>query len=99
MHRWPVKSVTQGGERAFPIHMSSLMSFIMYFLMRFNCSDLGMQSQRLLSASSKSCLSPTNTMKNNAKFENLRHLEGIKISKLKTQNSKLKPYNSEVETR
>jgi hypothetical protein len=33
------------------------------------------------------CLSPTNTMINNAKFENLRLLEGIKISKLKTQTS------------
>jgi hypothetical protein len=48
------------------------------------------------------CLSPTKTMKNNAKFENLRHLEGIKISKLKTQNSnqiilRWKPDSSEIE--
>jgi hypothetical protein len=50
----------------------------------------------------ESCLSPTKTMKNNAKFENLRHLEGIKISKLKTQNSnqiilRWKPDSSEIE--
>ena len=39
------------------------------------------------------CLSPENTMINNANFENLRHLKGIEIS-----NSKLKTYISKTQT-